>query len=208
MKVPKKAKFWILFILCMGGCVLLYLAISHLAWVSEPSISVFVTPVNAKITIDGEEFKNGEYRISSGKKKVSISADGFESIDEEIDVKSWHSFRLHRYLKPSDGDYSRYLKSSDSYSILNSLSDLDKEAKDFLSKSNQKMTISDILPIVETDEGVFYRVYLDEGNSNCLEFFCLKIETNADSLDGLKHLVSSYGYNLDDYSYYKESVEN
>ena len=208
-----RAKFVVSLVVVSLALGALFLGVSAIAKYSKPSLSILVSPVDAVVEIDGEKFSNGEYEMKSGKKHVRISKDGFETKELDLDIKSWHSSYLDEYLVPDGGDFSRYATSEDDYEALKML-DLsnDEAAKSFVEAFENKMTITDFLPIATSfdlgdSKSQYYRVYLDNGNADCLEFFCLKIESNYDSLDNLKGLFEEYGYNLDGYSYIKTITE-
>ena len=208
MKLTKRKKFIIYLIAALAALAGLYFLIERIAFYAEPSVSIYVAPVDSVVEIDGAEYKNGEYHLGAGKKHVIVRHDGFESKEFDIEVKSFNASRVDTYLVPSDGNFSAYAKNEADFRVLDSLEVEDDAAREFLQKYRQKMTITDVLPIVKRyEDGSFYRLYVSESDVDCFEFFCLEIDTNSDSLDSLKTYLGELGYNLDDYSYKRNIVE-
>ena|GEM_PF-844387 len=209
MKKTKIVRFALLLVIALAIVGILYYLLTRIGFYSRSSVSVLVTPVDAKVEIDGNEYKNGEYVLDKGKKHVKISKAGYQTKEYDIEMKSWHSAMVHDYLMPDDGNFSNYLANEDSFELLK-LADIDDNTvKDFIKKAEQKYTIADILPLSENRKTEFHgvekdqylRIFVEKGNADCFEFFCLKLESNLQPEDFAREVLAGYGYNLDDYSF-------
>ena len=152
-------------------------------------INLLVAPVDAVIKIDGHKYENGQHRVFPGKKHVEISREGMQTLSFDIDCESEHITAINRYLIGDDGGFSIYAKSAESYELLTLLAD-DKVA-DYINKEEQKLTIKELLPIIETrmlannkfskDKKPFIetRILDATDEESCKSSICLKIKTNS-----------------------------
>ncbi len=173
-------------------------------------INILVTPVDAVIKIDGHRYENGQHRVFPGKKHVEISRDGMKTVSFDVDCESEHITAINRYLVGEDGGFSFYTQSAESYNLLTILAD--ENAAEFINNEEQKLTIKDLLPIIEThmianhgfskDKKPYIetRVINATDEEFCHSSICLKIKTNAKNAEKTaSSLLESYGYKLSDF---------
>lgn len=179
-------------------------------------INILVTPVDAVVKIDGRKYENGNHRVFPGKKHVEISHDGMESINFDVDCESGHIVAINRYLAGSNNDFSYYAKNGESYELLKLLAD--EKVADFINKEEQKLTISDLLPLSQTtmlsdnkyakDGMPYIETIISDATKDekCNSSICLKIKTNSkDEESAAKSLLSKYGYEIADFEVYYEN---
>lgn len=110
------------------------------------TLNLFVVPTDAKITIDGKEFKNGNYRLAPGAVTVSIEKDGFESKSLSVNLEPNKTTLVYLPLFCADSSLICYLNDEDNLEVLPyvaSYSDRSQEISDF----TRKISIKNILPI-------------------------------------------------------------
>ena len=89
--------------------------------INDATINVLVAPSSAKITIDNHTYTNGTYRIPSGKHTVVLSKDDFETIEEEINIKSNETYNYYNYLVYKDGSMGWYADHPDDSGLLETI---------------------------------------------------------------------------------------
>lgn len=107
--MPRK-KLLILIIICI---VIIISAIISVPLIIDSqktaTLNLFVVPEQSKILINGEEYKNGNYKFSPGKIEVSISKDGFETQTFVTELKSNETTLIYKLLNCSDSTLFCYL---------------------------------------------------------------------------------------------------
>ena len=71
-------------------------------------IEILVAPTSATITIDGKQYKNGEYELSPGQYEVSIEKNGFETYNSIIVVADQHKTYIATCLTPNQNNEDYY----------------------------------------------------------------------------------------------------
>ena len=110
------------------------------------TLNLFIVPTDAKITVDGKEFKNGNYRLNPGSVTVSIEKDGFESKSLSVNLEPNKTTLVYLPLFCADSSLTCYLDDKENLEILPyvaSYSDRASEVQEFTKKSS----ITKILPI-------------------------------------------------------------
>ena len=110
------------------------------------TLNLFIVPTDAKTTIDGKEFKNGNYRFNPGTVNISIEKDGFESKSLSVNLEPNKTTLVYTPLFCTDSSLTCYLDDEENLEILPyiaSYSDRTQEILDF----TRKALIKNILPI-------------------------------------------------------------
>ena len=178
-------------------------------------INLLVTPVDAKIKIDGWTYGNGTHRVFPGKKHIEISREGMSTITFDVDCQSGHTTAVNRYLVSGDKNFDFYKKSAESYDILRLIAD--KDVAEFINKQEKVLLIKEVLPIHETQmlanhkftkDGMPYvetKISDATAEKECNASLCLKVKTNANDAEKMaKDLLKKYGYDLGDYEVFYE----
>ena len=144
-------------------------------------IEIRVAPSSATILIDGKQYQNGKFRISSGEHNIKITKDGFNTKDFTINTNT--TDKIYTYLLESNGGYNWYLTHQEDALLLTSIGDYESK---FTSETyNAKHAIIAKLPVIYAnyDKEYNYTEYRIDGGSfvGCDTDFCLKItDTTAE----------------------------
>ena len=197
----------ILIVVCSVAIIVaLIFLINYIVQKSRPGYSFVVTPISAKVEYCGKELSILEGAADCKEGKLKLSADGFDSIEEDIKLKNFSSQKVERYLRPSDGNIDAYLANRRSYEILKTIAKADDaEVNDFLRKTEKMLSVKDILPLsFEFEEFGKIRdgaILFLEDDSRCEKFFCLEVSSNR--TNEAKVELEKSGYNLSDYEVIK-----
>ncbi|MBQ3326051.1 hypothetical protein IJG79_02825 [Candidatus Saccharibacteria bacterium] len=170
----------------------------------KTSVEIRVAPADAKILIDGKEYKNGTYQLPIGEKQIHIEfGNDFVSQDYSINIpKSNEPYKLYNYLVQRDGSTSWYDTHESDAILLNTIGDYlaGKQAEQYLNN----YPIINKLPIIvaQYDKEYNYTEYRIDGGKfeQCKADFCLKItDTTGGNLEAAKQKITNLGYNLSDF---------
>lgn len=181
--------------------VLIFMAVSFIVNYSA-TLDILVVPTDAMVMINGEQYENGIYEnMHIGKTHVSISLEGFDSQDFEIELKRGEKTRLYTYLD-TDSDWYQNIDDNTQYLI-----DIINEYKGELETKElmDKYPVMKDIPIVVEEyfnnytQYVYYRI--DGGiYEECEQEFCLKItDISGGNYDRALQTLREKGYNPDDY---------
>ena len=172
-------------------------------------LNIVVTPIDAKITINGREYSNGTFRFFPGKVTVKIEHDGLATKEIEVELEECKTKQLYEYLVASDESMDYFENSPSDYAVLK-LMMTDETAQQYVKKMEDKRAIRDILPLsryasADTPDpvhGTFSReTRIEDGSNNpeCKKIFCLYLVDNTGSDKVAQKLLEPYGYKLSDY---------
>lgn len=156
------------------------------------TIDILIAPSSSIISIAGQDYTNGAYKMRPGKYTATIKKDGFEEKQIEIELLDNHITKLYDYLLMPDDNFSWYSNSGhqDDLKILQKIGD--EKAKNFI----KAISIDNILPISDRQSGIV----IDKKLGDCTKNFCLKVTGNLkDNYDLVKNLIKQKGYNPEDY---------
>ena len=188
------------------------------------TITLDVTPLDAKIQLNGAEYQNGTVAIAPGTYEVKISRDGLDSKTFSITIETGDNLTIAAFLKSGTNDFSFYkLKENlDSFFELENIAsannnktyDKDSSAEEFVAYYRGiYKTLSTKFPIehqeyTETANGrelvkdVTIKPVYDEEckTSTCIKAFML----GTDDKEFIKSLIEKKGLKVEDYEvYYK-----
>ena len=181
--------------------VLLVVAIAKQA--KTAIIDIMVAPSDAKILLDGVEYKNdASYRIAPREYKVEITRPGFVSKEYTISATDGATTKVYDYLVGEDGSFKWYETNVTGLNTLKMVGQ-DAKAKEFL----KKMSILDILPYTysvldeNTMEYTTFAVEVDR--KNCADRLCLAAVNQANSTRELiDATMKNLGYDMENYEVY------
>lgn len=178
---------------------------------TKSMVSFNIAPQSATIEVNGKEYPTGAHELEPGKYSAKISKAGFTSKEIQFEVKEHETTVVNDYILGEDGfEYFEY--SNNDIEVLRRVNDVD--AKDFISKFDQKLKIRDSLPI----EGNFdmnagkpgmrslflkYKITNGEMSGRCKKVFCIIVYGYQSGKDGLEKAVakdiSDANFNVEDY---------
>lgn len=183
--------------------VVIILLVSNVAR-PKTFLQINVAPGNALIEVNGQEYHNGIYEIAPGTYSAEISAEGFESKTQSVTVQKGETAKISTYLLNEDDGMNYYLSSAGDIEILRGIED--QEAKDFLARYDQMVSIREKFPIDASynvpEEGLNYSQTVSDGSSRpeCEMAFCLLVtgygQPNDEVVDDA---LSDAGYDMEDY---------
>ena len=108
------------------------------------SLDILVAPKDAVITLNGERYKNGEYRVEPGEYEVSITHEGLEPYYKVVDFADGEEVKMYLYLTGVDGDMSWYLAHSEDDMIVTSIGDYyaNKKSQEYSVRSHSSADLS------------------------------------------------------------------
>ena len=183
------------------------------------TINFNIAPTDAKIQIDGRgEYYNGSYQVHPGKHTITISHDGLETKNFEIDLKSGYDTTLAAFLKGTNNSYEFY-ELKDNYESFQKLAqiagkdnnittDHDTSAEEFIADFQHTLTIMDTLPIkgyVYADPSVNsstagFAIRNGISKEGCEMTACLLVNYyGKDYESAVEKAITDAGYNPADY---------
>lgn len=189
------------------GVLVISLLIIFLAdYLRSATLNVLVLPVDAKISVNGQNLANGSHRFYPGTLSIRIERDGHESIEEKIDLKFGEVKIFHRYLNPINGDLSIFRKKRN-YQLLKLIAK-DQKMADFIKDIEKKKKIKTLLPLNSdflspdySEEGASKNIIVNDGSthSKCDEEFCLLVTMLRGNEKDVREMIGRFNFNYDDY---------
>ena len=146
------------------------------------SLDILVAPKDAVITLNGERYKNGEYRVEPGEYEVSITREGLEPYYKVVDFADGEDVKMYLYLTGVDGDMSWYLTHSEDDMIVTSIGDY------YANKKSQEYAASDpifaVTPYYDYDKG--FKVNAAQGEDDKVEVIIYLYTCDENRLETLK----------------------
>lgn len=71
-------------------------------------LDILVAPVDATVTINGEEYRNAVYEMEPGHYTATIAKEGFNEVTVDFDLEKNKTAGLYLYMEPTDGDWTYY----------------------------------------------------------------------------------------------------
>ena len=177
-------------------------------------LDILVAPVEAKVMINGVEYRDAIYEFEPGVYTAEVSMDGFLSQTVEMELKQNQTFGLYVSLAPKNDDWS-YFEEKQHQASLDALLKLygglvdSGDAASFAKKANLK----DETPIEFSACGepatrrncdalvINYDYAKACGDKLCLIINSRKPELTNETLDLVAAKLEEKGYNLNDYKY-------
>lgn len=186
------------------------------------TLSILVAPTDAKITINGKEYTNGNYQeFPASKISVTIERDGFDTKELELEGGSNKVVKIQTYLETQK--LEKYREMGDSYRVLRLIADYsDTKISNFIAESNKIEEIKYKLPVwtmasfsnpevhttgegFNTTENINPGIKLVDGNQEleCEKMSCIKAlisgeRTNRED-QAINDKIRELGYNPSDY---------
>ena len=178
-------------------------------------INILVAPIDAKVKINGKDYSPGSHRLFPGEVEVVISDDGFEDKTIKVNLQANHTETIYIALNHKDLGMKYYESDRNSYEVLKMISSTSDEIKEFVNQTEEKIAIRDILPIRSSsdansyDENDFRGTETVIGDATdrkeCDQVVCLYLLTNSVGDKSARELMHKYGYEYDDYKFFKDS---
>ena len=230
---PVKAFFrnkWVRLVLAIDAVVLVALLVVLIMNAMKTSVISFdVTPIDAKILVNGSEYTNGSYRFAPGTYEIVASHEGMATKSFTVELGDDSIVNLATFLVGEDGgfgfyelreNYNSYVKLAEMASVENNLTvDHDVSAEEFITEFQKDYGIFEILPIVDRtpskyglEAGVAYQydmLMIQEGLDvdECLMTLCLyATDTLGGREDYVKEIVNNFGYDAGDFQIVYEVV--
>ena len=145
------------------------------------ALDILVAPKDAVITLNGERYKNGEYRVEPGEYEVSITHDGLEPYYKVVDFADGEDVKMYLYLTGADGDMSWYLTHNEDDMIVTSIGDY------YANKKSQEYAASDpifaVTPYYDYNKGFKVNAErLDDGRVEIIVYLYTCDESRVESL--------------------------
>ena len=219
---------WVRIVLIID-VVILFVIIGVIIWDStkNTTINFNVTPVDAKIQIDGQgEYSNGSYQIHPGHHTITINHDGFAAKSFTMDLQSDYDTTLVTFL--SNGTDFSFYTIKDNFSSFQKLVDIaskgnnittdqDYSAESFISDFQHKLSISKVLPIKGYVHGALgvsastagFAIREGGNNSECEKIACLLVNYYGKGYEEeVMKKIKETGYDPADYQIVYERYKN
>ena len=206
-------------IACLTGIILVAVVffgiVPVLGQTEKPAyLDILVTPLEAKVVINGAEYRDAVYEFEPGMYTVEIALDGFQSKTIEMELKQNQTFGLYVSLTPDDGDWS-YFEEKQHQTSLEALLRLYGgliETGD-VTEFAKKVSLKDEVPIeFSICEAPATRRNCDAitinydyskacGDNLCLIISSRRPELTDETLSEVAAKLEEKGYDLDNYKY-------
>lgn len=190
-------------------------------------LDILVAPVDATVTINGEEYRNAVYEMEPGHYTATIAKEGFNEVTVDFDLEKNKTAGLYLYMEPTDGDWGYYeqAKNQASMEALLRLNNYNSEGeawwpeissiqeKSEAKKVVEKYMVKSILPVnVSLCGEVATRMTCNavkveyKYSKKCDDSLCLVIsgrskELPNEALSEIREKFAEGGFNFDDYRY-------
>ena len=183
--------------------------------INNARIDIIVAPQNAQITINGKSYTNGYHAIRPGNAKVSITADGYQTKELEIELKPHQNLQLHAYLLDSDGGLFAYTKSRNDYELLKLVAN-DDTSISFVNNYESALRIKTALPITyyytgnnqsysQSFSALQSTIITDAtDDENCHSTLCLKVSGEKKSQADAEFVLKQSGLDIKYYDVFYE----
>ena len=172
------------------------------------TLDLLVTPLSAKIEINGRIYKNGEHKFDPGEINVEITKEGFKTQNYVINLPANETTKLYTYLVQNDGSLNWYLDHQEDEAILMQIGGI--EATEESEKYTEQNPVVAAIPIIveEYKNGIYYDFRVDGGMfENCKKDFCLKIsDVGGNGYERALEEIRKRGYNPENYEILYELV--
>lgn len=171
--------------------------------------SIVVTPVGAKITVNGQEYSNGTFKRFPGEVIVKIEHEGMVSKEVTLNLESGKTTVLRAFLTGEDDDFSHYDTNLRDYEILKLVA-TESEAIEYIKATDKKLTIREVLPLQRWSDNktpspvngkLGRETSITDGTNDaaCKQLICLMIQDNTGNDAIARELIKNAGYNYDDF---------
>lgn len=165
----EKAKQRLVMAGLMAGVFVILVLVAVLMAIVESyktvNLDIMVAPLDAKVELNGQEYKNGKYRVEPGEYEVSITHSELESYYEKMTLEDGADVKLYKYLTGKDGDMGWYLTHEKDDMVVTNIGDY------FAGEKSKEYAASDpvfaVTPYYDYDRG--FRVNAaknEEGGKN------------------------------------------
>ena len=204
----KKATFSQKKILVIAVGVLLIVLLTALIYLKlrpNAELIVVAAPSQATLRLDGKKIQNGARGIRTGKHKIELSLEGFETKTQEFEISAGETQSINLYLVGENEDYSHYLQNEEDIKLLGLIGD--ETAKQVASDYWAAKSILEILPITLVGDDGESSSRLESGE-DCARSYCLKITDQGEALkEKMLERIKSLGFDPDDYEIQYELVD-
>lgn len=136
---------------------------------------ILIAPVDATITVDGVEFKNGTYKFFPGQHEVKIVADGFTTKTTTVNLEENKTVKLYTFLVPENNEYIKYAYNPENITVLMKVGQGNQRVEEFIDDYNLQMALIEKLPYAYSDaEGRRFTI-LDITDDECKKIVCLSV---------------------------------
>lgn len=136
---------------------------------------ILIAPVDATITVDGVEFKNGAYKFFPGQHEVKIVADGFTTKTATVNLEENKTIKLYTFLVPENNEYIKYAYNPENITVLMKVGQGNQRVEEFIDDYNLQMALIEKLPYAYSDaEGRRFTI-LDITDDECKKIVCLSV---------------------------------
>ena len=220
---PLKAFFrnkWVRIILIID--IIAFLVVIGIIIMNSTKVSTInfnIAPVDATISVNGNtNYTNGQYAITPGSYEIVVSHEGLESKTFNIDIEPHYVVALTTFLKGADNGFGFYELNAnyESYEKLKAIAskdnnlttDQDTSAEQFISDSEHKLSIVNILPIkgyVYADPSVGastagFAIRDGKSRRDCEKIACLLVNYYGEGYEEtVAEKIKAAGYNPADY---------
>lgn len=179
-----------------------------------------VTPLDAKILVNGREYEDGSYRVMPGKYEVEISHEGMVTKTFNVELGGEDIVNIVTYLVGEDGgfefyelrdNYGSYVELSEIASAENNVTtDKDTSAEEFVAMMEKDLAVytSGVLPInysrydfEENGRKLIEDVTIRKGQSGeCAKTLCIEaLMLFTDDKNAIMAQLADKGFKVEDY---------
>ena len=200
-------------VLLVDVLIIIFIASILVLNAQKTSVITFdIAPLDAKILVNGSKYENGKtYKIAPGNYKIEISHDGLNSKELNVNLENDHALTVSTFLTDGSGEFYELKENYSSFEKLSEIAsardnktiDQDTSLEKFIASFKKKISISDILPIIDFQYGgldeTSKELIIDQ-DTDCEDFICLIATGDASfKKETVDALIKEKGYNSEDY---------
>ena len=196
--MSKVKKYFWLMLLC-GLILVLVIILIVLNNAKNSYLNIYITPLSAKVVINGSEYENGVYKLFPGEYTAIISADGFKEKEVSFKLNSNEYTNLFNCLIENDStdNYYEQTSRSDDLAVLPQIAHYNEKANNILAEITSLEKIYDNLPKPFKGDDYYYSI---EKRNNCESILCLTIRNfNGNNIESAKKEIINMGFDPEEY---------
>lgn len=186
------------FVLVDAALIVSIVFLGILKFQKKAVLDIKISPMIAKVVIDGKEYQDGLHELNPGSVVALVSADGFEPISVKLDLDVTHITKMYVYLVPNEDNLNYYFRNPNEYERLQFI------GGEYAERVARIFSIVQELPMINFEygglNGVSTEIIVDKSVKTCSKYYCL-MSTGDKSVGHIKtrDLIMAKGYDPDDY---------
>lgn len=221
MHKPRKTIIIILSVI-IALAAIIFTIFQIISSLKSSTVIIAVSPIDAKIIIDGQEYRNGIYHLFPKENvNIEIKYPNFESKTKTVNLEKNKLTEIFDYLEPNDNDWSfyEYKQNENSLAMLKNIQEYIPTTENY-QKFIQKISLESLSPIslsicngVATKSNcnnlkINYDYYADCGDKKCLSITGKEQTLSNEAINYIANYFNAIGYDFELYDYFYNQAQS